>query len=137
MNNYCAICLEYEVADVINLDCNHHYHTKCIVDYINYLYTKHSYRVTYPCPLCKSNISIVTIKKILTCYHKKLQNNYLYCIQDLTSLRIERFKESLKYFYTSSSKILLIDKKITQSKTTLKTCKQQLTKISHIVSEMC
>lgn len=54
LNDLCAICHE-DIKNAIELDCNHKFCAKCIMDY---------YSTTEPrlsCPMCRKNIRLINI----------------------------------------------------------------------------
>ena len=48
----CSICLSKMVTteEIINLDCNHKYHSKCILKYLQ--------EYNYKCPICRKNVGV-------------------------------------------------------------------------------
>lgn len=55
----CSICLELLKKNVITLNCNHRFHTNCILNWTNnnnnllYSHDKNFYIIKGLCPLCK------------------------------------------------------------------------------------
>ena len=135
-DNICAICREPLIVDTIELNCNHRYHSSCLMSsFIKYESKK--------CPLCNEYFLIDSFKtkcqKVLknknvcnkTCY-----NNEALCLMHSRLYLIELQKENQKNNKLKSSvkkkinikeeKILKLDNEIKKLKNEINSLNNQL-----------
>jgi hypothetical protein len=138
-DNICAICREPLLVDTIKLNCNHRYHSTCLINsFIKYESKK--------CPLCNEYFSIDYFKtkcqRVLknknicnkTCYNNEglcSMHSRLYLIElQKEDQKNKKLESSIKKkINTNEKKILKLDNEIKKLKNEINSLNDQLIKL--------
>jgi hypothetical protein len=100
-NNDCSICMEDFDLHAVQLKCNHTFHYKCIIKYIEVEYkkqckqnnTSNIYCKQFKCPLCRTSISCIDINHVT----KEYKTIYKNIKKDVKNLQTEIYLLNIKF----------------------------------------
>jgi hypothetical protein len=89
----------------MQLKCNHTFHSKCIINYIEVEYRKQRkqnnthgiYCKQFKCPLCRAPISCIDINSITYSNYKEYKSLYKHLKKDIKSLQTQSYLISIKF----------------------------------------
>ena len=102
-NDDCSICMEDFDLHSIQLKCNHTYHSKCIIKYIEVEYKRRCniygiYCKQLKCPLCRNPISCMYINRITYSNYKEYIIVYKNLKKDIKNLQKEIYLLDIRFY---------------------------------------
>jgi hypothetical protein len=103
-NDNCAICIEEFDLHSVQLKCNHTFHSKCIIKYIEIEYKrqcKENFSIYYKhftCPLCRTTISCIDITHITYSNYKEYMAIYKNLKKDIKQLQKQSYLFTMKFY---------------------------------------
>lgn len=105
-NDECSICIEeFDNKNSINLSCNHTFHSKCILKYVEAEFK--TFRKTcetqniccrkVKCPLCRKSISCQDINPLIYNYYKCYKEKYKHIKKEIKRLQNAIYKLNIKF----------------------------------------
>lgn len=105
-NNECSICIEeFDDKHNINLSCNHMFHSKCIMKYVETEFNKfrkngigeHMCCKRIKCPLCRKAISCKDINPLIYNYYQLYKEKYKHIKKKIKRLQNEIYTLNIKF----------------------------------------
>lgn len=102
-NDDCSICMDNFDLNSIQLKCNHAFHSKCIIKYIEIEYKRLReqnnpiYCEQFKCPLCRNLISYIDINHIIYSNYKEYKNLYKYLKKEINILQTQTYLINIKF----------------------------------------
>ena len=125
-DNVCAICRDTLLVDTIDLNCNHRYHTECLINsFVKY--------ETKKCPLCSEHFILDSFKT--TCIKQmkngNICNKVCYNNERLCKTHIRTYLKELERLANKENKV-----EINKLKRVIKTKNTKLKKLMKSVSDL-
>ena len=104
-NDDCSICMEDFDLGSVQLKCNHTFHSKCIIKYIEVEYKRICkqnnrsgiYCKQFKCPLCRTPISCIDINRITYKNYKEYKTIYKNLKKDVKNIQSEIYLLNIKF----------------------------------------
>jgi hypothetical protein len=104
-NDDCSICMEDFDLHSVQLKCNHTFHSKCIIKYIEVEYKKRCkqnntsgiYCKQFKCPLCRTSISCIDINNVTYKNYKEYKTIYKNLKNDVKNLQTKIYLLNIKF----------------------------------------
>ena len=103
-NDDCSICMEDFDLNSVQLKCNHTFHYKCIIKYIEVECKRRCknnisniYCKQFKCPLCRTTISCIDINHVTYKNYKEYKAIYKNLKKDVKNLQTEIYLLNIKF----------------------------------------